>query len=374
MVFMEYKSMDDPEASVIFFETDKIISESVSLMNLAYAKYEKDIMASDQKVLMESGGYEDMITLYEAAEQELQTKSMSLIERICEAIRTFFEMIASKISSLFQKKDGKDIEQLVAEKKLQNVRLEEQFRDSKKLGAVVDDEMAKGDNLLTKLASGIGISDDVIDTWITNGKDLVKKVVPVTLTVGGAVGILGYLNSKMYKYKNDVKPKEEKAKKAAIKNIANIGTSDADIAKRNKDKTSFGGKVQKILGHIKWLGNEIGSDSIKLTRTVGSKLGIVEAPPKEKEGLQKVADNVVNSVKSKLPSKEKKPASNISNIARMNVNGEAAATKEKDNGDANKSNPAPSGIAGKANAVQSRGLVDNSPEPADTKKIKKKNK
>ena len=169
----------------------------------------------------------------EAPDEKRNTTSKSFIQSICDAVSKFFSGIIDTITKIFSGKNEKDFKGDANEK----LHLD---KDVEKMSSVVDDEMEKGNKLLHKLGTSMGVSDDEIDEWVDRSSKRVKGVAAVAIPIASAFALNKVI--KIFSKKKDDKLKEGKDA---------VGDTSNDPAKANK--------IKKIFNHLSVLSHEFGS-------------------------------------------------------------------------------------------------------------------
>ena len=190
----------------------------------------------------------------EASDAKSENVFVRAFKAICNGIRNFFKNISDAISNLFDTRENIDPNEYF---KSPNTKLHFE-KDVRKMDAVVDDEIRKGNTLLQKAASATGCDDAEIESWIDNGKKKLTAVAATTIPVVVAWGL-----------KNAI-PKMLKRKTKAVDDAEATGSkSDNKDPKKNKQKMT-------IMSHISDMVKTFGSSVKDLT----SKL---EKEPKDPE-------------------------------------------------------------------------------------------
>ena len=169
----------------------------------------------------------------EAADAKKSTASKSFIQTILEAITNFFNGIIDTISSIFSGKKESDLRTDKDGKIHLNT-------DIEKMDQVVDREIDKGNSLLHKMASAVGVSDAEVNEFISNSTKEVKKVAGGAIT---AVAALGF--NKLIK--SFTKKKTDK-----LDNSRDLANKVVEVKPENE------GKVKKILSHMSVLAKNFG--------------------------------------------------------------------------------------------------------------------
>lgn len=119
-----YGYVDDMDKDFMSYEMALDLSMEKAALAFEYAdrKYDLDINAADLKVLNESGTYEDIDMLYEAAAADNKEKKQGVIASICNAIINFITNIFNKIKGFFTKENDEKIKDAVDSGKLKNVK------------------------------------------------------------------------------------------------------------------------------------------------------------------------------------------------------------------------------------------------------------
>lgn len=119
-----YGYVDDMDKDFMSYEMALDLSMEKAALAFEYAdrKYDLDINAADLKVLNESGTYEDIDMLYEAAAADNKEKKQGVIATICNAIVNFITNIFNKIKGFFTKENDEKIKGAVNSGKLKAVK------------------------------------------------------------------------------------------------------------------------------------------------------------------------------------------------------------------------------------------------------------
>lgn len=228
-----YLNSNDPfEHS--FITTEATLDIAVERANKEYMYESGLIELSDNKLFIEA-------TESAGANSETNVKKenafVKTVKAICEAIGNFIGDIISFIVNLFDGRDHLDTEAYLKSTTGQ-VRLQ---KDVKELEAIVDDEIRKGNKLLQKISKMTGVDDEVIDNYIRDGAEKVRKLAPVVIPAALGFGFKAIFTHKFKEKKNEIK----KAEKAATEG--------------NKSDSKKNGQKLKVLNHMEWLVKQVGS-------------------------------------------------------------------------------------------------------------------
>ena len=225
-----YLNNNDP-IEYSFISAEAAMDIAVDRANKEYVYEMGLIELSDNKLFIEA------TTDVAAATVDVKKENafIKAVKAICNAICNFIGDIIASITSIF---DGREhiTEEDYLKSNMGKVRL---AKDVKKIEAVVDDEIRKGNKLLQMISSKTGISDEVIDNWVRAGAEKIGKIAPVVIPMATAWGFKKLFSTMFKNKQKDIK----NAEKAAT---------------RNKSNTKETSQTMKVLNHMEWLIKQVG--------------------------------------------------------------------------------------------------------------------
>ena len=204
-MYASYLSDDERDFMIIESTFDNVIKQAECLYEMAILKHKMFISDAENKVLCESGTFDDLEILYEEAGASTDKTKEGIIKKIITGIQNFFTNIATKIKNLFTKDK---LDKIAADKS------KKEINDPKAAASIIDEAKAKASTLTVKIKGG---AKSVVKT-VSKPKNAVKVVVGGAVAVGGYKMLSGkfddfkkYVNGLISKVEKDPKlPPDEK--------------------------------------------------------------------------------------------------------------------------------------------------------------------
>lgn len=281
-----YGYVDDMDKDFMSYEMALDLSMEKAALAFEYAdrKYDLDINAADLKVLNESGTYEDIDMLYEAAAADNKEKKQGVIASICNAIINFITNIFNKIKGFFTKENDEKIKDAVNSGKLKNV----------KASGDAEKHVGKLEEAFNSLAAFL--KPGFHETAADGNKVLSIRKTLVTSLEAVGLGTIGVLS----------------AKKALSAKDRYIGLMDKAKGLVENVKNTLGGAFKKSPKEVQDAGKEVegavseGTEAVKKSALEGISQIIKEAGhglgdlmKGFGEGLKNAPGKVINKLKSK---------------------------------------------------------------------------
>lgn len=117
-----YSYIDDSDKELMAIEAAADIEINKSLLALEYADrlYDIKLMQADLKVLNESGTFEDLDMLYEAAGKENADRKEGIVKSIWNKVLKFLNDMKTAVGNLFTKKKMSDLEKVDGNTKIKD--------------------------------------------------------------------------------------------------------------------------------------------------------------------------------------------------------------------------------------------------------------
>lgn len=281
-----YGYVDDMDKDFMSYEMALDLSMEKAALAFEYAdrKYDLDINAADLKVLNESGTYEDIDMLYEAAAADNKEKKQGVIASICNAIINFITNIFNKIKGFFTKENDEKIKDAVNSGKLKNV----------KASGDAEKHVGKLEEAFNSLAAFL--KPGFHETAADGNKVLSIRKTLVTSLEAVGLGTIGVLS----------------AKKALSAKDRYIGLMDKAKGIVENFKNTLGSAFKKAPKEVQDAGKEVegaaaeGTEAVKKSALEGISQIIKEAGhglgdlmKGFGEGLKNAPGKVINKLKSK---------------------------------------------------------------------------
>lgn len=244
-----YSYIDDNDKEFMAIEAAADIEMQKSLLALEYADrlYDIKLRQAELKVLNESGTFEDLDALYEAAGKENSERKDGIIKTIWNKISKFISDIKTAIVNLVTKKKVDDFTDAANSGKLGNINLP---KDPNKIMDAVKSALSKVSRFLRP---GITVTKEDGEKVFSIGKTLITTIEGIGAVTIGAIAI-PKLWVKLQGMGNDIQKKCEE-----LKNNPPLGEGAAAIG------NFFQSCADKVLGSLKSLGGIIsaGADKVK---------------------------------------------------------------------------------------------------------------
>ena len=232
MTFTEaYEEMLESEKQLNIAITKADIFTEASYKNLEINRQEADL-----KVLTESGTYDDLNYLYEAASEGFVNKVKKAVEKIADSLLEFIDKIVTKVKSVFgtdrAKKTLDAVEKAAnGNSKVKNKKIT--IKDGSKAEKEIQKEIDGLRGKLSRFKAGRASKADIksVDESIhrINKKKVALITVTTAITVGSAIVLLRKLVSETDS-DNGAAIKDAKKMASQIK-MEGVDTSDEDILK-----------------------------------------------------------------------------------------------------------------------------------------------
>lgn len=111
---LDYCNESEKEEVLLESATDVAMDRGVFLFESVIKKKEINMKEAELKVMEESGAYEDLEVLYEAAAEEATKMKKNVLLKMIDAIKAFIDSIATKIKSVFTKQVIEDAKKAAA--------------------------------------------------------------------------------------------------------------------------------------------------------------------------------------------------------------------------------------------------------------------
>lgn len=241
-----------------------------------------NVNEAELKVFTESGSDNDLLFLYEEAQDGLIGKMMKAVQTIIDSIKEFFVKIKDKIIRLFTKKEVEsNINELEKKVKfnpfMRNSKVE--LENPEKARGVVKAYIDKIKSMIARLRSGDNVTNEEIDEAHESfiRKHAVALGVTATVTLGAAIV---YLRKLIKKSSSDISESE--------KTSLNIMTKVKDVIKGVGD-SAVAAKLQKLCTNLasttKTSTNAVVSGVVGTLSKIKNKIKGVKATSSEKDEL-----------------------------------------------------------------------------------------
>lgn len=281
-LFKAYLSEDERELAILESTLDRDIAEGNTLLEMTMAKHQLNMVECEHKVLTESGTFEDLETLYEAAGEETDKKTKGVIGKMIDAIVNFFSNIVERMRKMFTKETLDE-----AAKNGGNVELE---KDPNKLVAALSGVMNKARRLVSKIRSGNKVDDQEIEGLSAEAKKMLG-VAGGTVAVAAAVTGVKTLMGKQDEIKGHLESIKAEAEK-----MNTVDNTKVNLLKRVINVISA--TIKEITGETVKAGKKIVAGKKVASAKVEGNLDAAKVSKKEEPTTESGSDYFSEEVES----------------------------------------------------------------------------
>ena len=292
MTFTEaYEEMLESEKQLNIAITKADIFTEASYKNLEINRQEADL-----KVLTESGTYDDLNYLYEAASEGFVNKVKKAIEKIADSLVEFIDKIVTKVKAVFGTERAKKTLDAVEKAANSNSKIKNKkitIKDGSKAEKEIQKEIDGLRRKLSRFKAGRVSKADIKSVDETVSRINKKKVAIITatavITVGAGIALLRKLISETDS-NNGAAIKDAKNIASQIK-MEGVDTSDEDILKATQKLHS--GIATLVKDKLKCRFEYMGSIISGLRgKSSGPLPSAAEALDKRREMINKTKDQI----------------------------------------------------------------------------------
>ncbi len=268
---------------------DITLMKSDAYTDMAISEAAINSVEAEYKVFNESGTDEDLVMLYEEAQEGFVGKIVASIKKIGEAIAEFFKKIKTKIIEIFSKKEVEDnIDKMEKKIKLNP------FARNKKI-EINDDDEAKGlcrkfmDKIkafISKIKGGDNVSMDEIEEAHESfiKKHALAVAAVTTITVTAAIALI---RKRFKAVSQEAKADESNAQSTIDSAEEAVKKVDPEAASKLQKLASLAAKVTKMSA------SAIVQAPVAILSKIKQKLSSTEAenPDKAEEGKDEMDTN-----------------------------------------------------------------------------------